>query len=72
MSSNTKQYFLNCNEPSWGCWSVVRYLLDFQSIVLAQFSSRAEAEAHLRFLKRARPDACYEVVFTEEETNVRH
>lgn len=63
--SDTKRYFLNRNEPSCGCWCVVRYLLDFQSIVLAQFSSRAEAEAHLRFLKRARPTASYEVVFTE-------
>ncbi len=64
MSVNTRKYSFERDEPL--CWCVVRYLLNFQSIVLAKFSSRAEAEAHLRFLKRARPNVFYEVIFTDE------
>lgn len=64
MTTNTRRASFERNELL--CWCVVRYLLNFQSIVLAKFSSRAEAEVHLRFLKRAKPNVSYEVIFMDE------
>jgi hypothetical protein len=60
-----QRHFLNQNERSCCSWRVVRHLSNFQSIILAHFFSRAEAEAHVRFLKRANLNAFYEVVFDE-------
>jgi hypothetical protein len=44
-------------------WCVVRRCSNAQNTVIAQFSSRTEAEAHLQFLARMSPDATYNVVF---------
>lgn len=60
-----EQSLSNPNEQSHHQWCVVRHLSNFQSIVLTYFSSRAEAEARVRFLNRAHPTAFYEVVFNE-------
>lgn len=48
---------------STSVWYVVRHLPNLQSIVVAKFSARTEAEAHLRFLKQARPTALYTIAF---------
>lgn len=66
--SDPERDFLNRNEHSPHLWCVVRHLSNFQSMVVAQFASRAEAEARVRFLNRARTTACYEVVFDESIT----
>jgi hypothetical protein len=63
-----EQRFLKGAEGSYQHWSVVRRLPDFQSIVLAQFSSRTDAKAHLQFLKRVRPNAFYDIVFDQSVT----
>lgn len=66
--SDSERDFLNRNEPSRQLWCVVRHLSNFQSMVVAQFASRAEAEARVQFLNRTRTTACYEVVFDESMT----
>jgi len=66
--SDPERDFLNRNERSRHLWCVVSHLSNFQSMVVAQFASRAEAEARVQFLNRARATACYEVVFDESMT----
>jgi hypothetical protein len=44
-------------------WCVIRPLPTLQSVIVARLPSRAEAEAHLTFLKRTRPDITYEIMF---------
>ncbi len=63
--NSPQSHFLNHGEHSSHHWCIVRHLANFQSTVLMQFSSRAEAEARVQFLNRNRihPAASYEVVF---------
>lgn len=44
-------------------WCVVRHHSNAQNTVIAQFSSRTEAESHLQFLAKMSPDTTYDVVF---------
>lgn len=44
-------------------WCVVRRRSNAQNAVIAQFSSRTEAEAHLQFLAKMSPASTYDVVF---------
>jgi hypothetical protein len=44
-------------------WAVVRLLPDMQRRVMARFRSRADADGHLRFLRRNAPDSDFVVVF---------
>lgn len=46
-------------------WHVVRHLPNFQRVTIAQFLSRATAEAHLQFLGRMFPGASYAIVFDQ-------
>lgn len=44
-------------------WAIVRLLPDMQRSVMARFRSRADADGHLRFLRRNAPDCQFVVVF---------
>jgi len=61
----SQRHRLNHSEHSSHPWCIVRHLSNFQSIILTQFFSRAEAEARVQFLNRIHPAASYEVVFDE-------
>jgi len=62
-SNHVERYLQNQIERSTSVWYVVRHLPNLQSIVVAKFSSRTKAEAHLRFLKQTRPTASYTIAF---------
>lgn len=68
MSHRRRQ--VNRTENSYPQWCVVRYLANFETIVLAQFASRTAAEAHVQFLSRAKPTEFYHVIFDEALTMV--
>lgn len=61
---------VNRTENSYPHWCIVRYLANFQTIILARFASRTAAEAHVQFLSRAKPTESYDVIFDESLTIV--
>jgi hypothetical protein len=64
-TNSIKSYLSDGIEGSLSLWSVVRHLPNFQRVTIAQFLSRAAAEAHLRFLARMFPGASYAIVFDQ-------
>ncbi|MFE1746122.1 hypothetical protein [Coleofasciculus sp. H7-2] len=44
-------------------WCIILPLPSLQSIVVARFRRRGDAEAHLQILKRTIPNVTYEIIF---------
>lgn len=44
-------------------WCIIRPLPNLQSVVVARFRRRSDAQAHLQILKRMVAGATYEIIF---------
>lgn len=44
-------------------WCIIRPLPNLQSVVVARFRRRSDAEAHLQILKRMIPTVTYKIMF---------
>ncbi len=47
-------------------WCVIRCLPKAQTLIVARFRKRGDAEDYLKTLRRLMPDGCFEVVFDLE------
>lgn len=54
---------LSSGGSSEAAWCVIRQLPTLQSIVVARFLSRIEAETYLAFMKRLYPNSFFEIMF---------
>lgn len=62
--NSRKDKFLKYGETAGApSWCVVRQLPTLQSMTVAQFFSRLDAENHLKILKNLHPGTFFEVVF---------
>ncbi len=54
---------LSSRDTSEAAWCVIRQLPTLQSIIVARFLSRIEAETYLVFMKRLYPNSFFEIMF---------
>jgi hypothetical protein len=45
------------------CWAIARLLPSHQSMIVARFRSRSDADGHFHFLRQTIPHVKFEVVF---------
>lgn len=54
---------LSSRDTSEAAWCVIRQLPTLQSVIVARFLSRIEAETYLVFMKRLYPNSFFEIMF---------
>jgi hypothetical protein len=47
-------------------WCIIRVLPNLQSVVVARFRRRSDAEAHMQIIQRLIPSVSYKIVFDQK------
>jgi hypothetical protein len=50
-------------------WCIIRLLPNARTIIVARFRRRNNAEAHMKVLRRMKPDAIYQIMFDTQQEN---
>lgn len=50
-------------------WCIIRFLPNARTVIVNRFRRRNDAEAHMRVLRRKRPDASYQIMFDAQREN---
>ncbi len=50
-------------------WCIIRLLPNARTIIIQRFRRRNDAEAHMKVLRRIKPDARYQIMFDVQQEN---
>ena len=50
-------------------WCIIQFLPNARTIIVKRFRHRNDAEAHIKVLRRMKPDSSYQIMFDAQRKN---